>query len=836
MLLKIFVPLALLIVPILVPINKVHGRDSTYNMNGTISNVTGLDQYAWGNVAPNKTNRYWAHLALAVVVIVYACYVFFDELRGYIRLRQAYLTSPQHRLRASATTVLVTAIPRTWLSVEALDGLYDVFPGGIRNIWINRNLDELNEKVRTRDDIARKLESAETDLIKKCKKAQLKKAAAEAKKNGKKNAKKVIKSEQAAADARGDQIARGAGVSSGDPHQVSHTVGQALHGDDTAESTREAGPGEHERNKPFIPVPMIGEGLGAVGQGIGNLGQTVLGGFKKVRHDVDGMINTTGGFIADDTAPTARHDDRIGDGVAPAYHLRSAESRPPGTMSTIQSRPSAEEEDQSHIHPALRTASNDSTVRPSGSQDDRTFSRQEEISRLPPKPGSQGQISKTMDGAGANSTSTGWKFWRKDAKTGANDVPASARRDGRGDERPLTEPSPIIPTDRAIDTQPAEKADGRKKHSLKVHGTGKEGDEKDGTEYPIAINEEYEDDDFGKPRYLDFIKESDRQTMHLPILGLKWMPALPLLGQKVDTIHWCRKELARLNVEIEQDQQEPEKFPLMNSAFIQFNHQVAAHMACQAISHHLPKQMAPRIVEISPDDIIWDNMSIRWWERYIRTTCVILLVCAMVIGWAFPVAFTGLLSQIGYLSSTIAWLHWLADAPQWVQSVLQGILPPVMLALLMLVLPIILRFLAKIQGVQTGMAIELTVQRFYFAFFFVQVFLVVTASAGVTTFIKQLSDVASVPQLLAQNIPRASNYFFSFLTLQALSVSAGAMLQVMGLVSWFILAPWLDNTARKKWARTTSLNQMQWGTFFPVYTTFASIGMIFPCKNYTSGY
>ena len=135
-LLKIFVPLAFLILPILIPLNAVHGRGSNF-VSGpysydktTYTNVTGLDVLAWGNVRPTKNNRYWAHLVLAVVVIVYTCFVLFDELRKYVRLRQAYLTSPQHRIRASATTVLVTAIPTKWCTLEALDALYDIYPGG----------------------------------------------------------------------------------------------------------------------------------------------------------------------------------------------------------------------------------------------------------------------------------------------------------------------------------------------------------------------------------------------------------------------------------------------------------------------------------------------------------------------------------------------------------------------------------------------------------------------------------------------------------------------------------------------------------------------------------
>ena len=169
-LLKIFVPAALVILPILIHVNLVDGRGAQFALgkNENASNVTGLDQLAWGNVAPNHTGRYWAHWLLALMLIVWICYVSFDELRNYIRMRQAYLTSPQHRLRASATTVLVSSIPRKWCTVEALDGLYDVFPGGLRNIWINRNFDELSEKIKRRDKLAATLEIAETDLIKKC--------------------------------------------------------------------------------------------------------------------------------------------------------------------------------------------------------------------------------------------------------------------------------------------------------------------------------------------------------------------------------------------------------------------------------------------------------------------------------------------------------------------------------------------------------------------------------------------------------------------------------------------------------------------------------------------
>ncbi|KAL2831573.1 hypothetical protein BJY01DRAFT_226571 [Aspergillus pseudoustus] len=733
MLLKIFVPLAAIILPTLLPLNKVGGKDRTYK-NGTDTgdrwNVTGLDQLAWGNVAPENTSRYWGHLILAIFVVVYVCAIFFDELRSYIRLRQAYLTSPQHRLRASATTVLVTAIPARWLSLEALERLYDVFPGGIRNIWINRNFDDLNEKVKERDKVALKLEKAITELIIKCKKAQMKLAKAAAKKAG---IKEADKKEKQAADAKASKLAMGAGISSGDPHQA-HTLQEILHGDNLARKGSKT-----DRRRLMNPLePAIGL-AGAVGQGMGKLGRSVFNTVKKHDH-------------AQQNGNQPLPEDAAIENTATAHGAAEPTNMVTGTEGDSQPR------------------------RP---------------------------------------------FWRSRPSNHSKSSDPT-----EPDELPLTAPeTPVVDTEERSSSEGDSPVRARGNDDFNL--AQNDGAETENDLYPVAYNENFEKDDTGELLWQKYIRPKDRDTMRLPIFGISWMPSLWLVGKKVDTIDYCRKEVARLNLEIEIDQQHPERFPLMNSAFIQFNHQVAAHMACQAVSHHVPKQMAPRTVEISPDDVIWDNMSIKWWERYIRTFGIIAIVIGMVIGWAFPVAFTGLLSQLSYLEDAFTWMSWLSKLPEWFISAVQGILPPLFLAILMAILPLLLRFLCRAQGLHTGMEIELTVQNYYFAFLFVQLFLVVAISSSVTTIIQNITDVTSWPELLAQNIPLSSNYFFSYMILQALSVSAGALVQIVNLVSWFILAPILDSTARRKWARTTNLNQMQWGTFFPVYTTLASIGLIY---------
>ena len=836
-LLKIFIPLAVIILPILLPINHHGGKGGDfatgiYSHSTTWSNVTGLDTLAWGNVRPTKTNRYWAHLILAFGVIIWTCWVFYDELRGYIRLRQAYLTSPQHRLRASATTVLVSGIPPKWCTVEALEGLYDVFPGGIRNIWINRNFDDLNDKVHKRNKLAKALESAETALIRSAKKAHTKQLEKQAKKLGQKETKAEREDRRKMEDDKANAMAGTSGLSTGNPHQVRHTVDEALD-EESGEPSRENSPAGKQR-KP-LAIPVLGQGIEAVGQGIGNFGRSIFGGFRKVGNEVDERLNSAGGFVPHNNASYDGPSDLVD--ASPDHQLNDSLS----TGNTFSNPINPHSPSNRSIQPsALTSQSRESTMQGSSSRDHRIPEAERQydsanFSSPSNEVSGQNKVQKLTTPPSHKPHFI--KFW-KESREGPYNFPSPEPHGKEEDEFPLNSPSPITPganpqatinglgseMEKAVVTE-------RKKESkwsipFFSKSKSKEPEEKKASvKYPVAYDEEFDTDNDGEPVWKKYLKAEERDTMRLPIFGWDWMISLPLIGKKVDTIYYCRREVARLNVEIEQDQSEPEKFPLMNSAFVQFNHQVAAHMACQSVSHHIPNQMAPRLVEISPNDVLWGNMSITWWERYLRTAAVIALIAGLIVGWGFPVAFTGLISQVRYLEETYKWLQWLGRAPSWVIAIIQGVLPQALLAILLAVLPIILRLLAKNSGVQTGMQVELRVQDFYFFFLLVQVFLIVTISTTFTTVIGQVTkSPQSIPNILAENVPKASNYFFSYLLLQALGTSAGALVQVMSLLGWFVLSPLLDSTARQKWRRQIKLPTMNWGTFFPTYTNLAAIG------------
>ena len=171
-----------------------------------------------------------------------------------------------------------------------------------------------------------------------------------------------------------------------------------------------------------------------------------------------------------------------------------------------------------------------------------------------------------------------------------------------------------------------------------------------------------------------------------------------------------------MNPYIARQQARPERFDAMNSAFIQFNTQLAAHMACQSVASHKAVYMTPRYIETAPEDVVWDNMQLVWWQRVIRVYAINAAVFALVIFYAIPTAFVGSISNITYLTDQVQWLRFIYRLPSQILGLITGLLPSVMLAIWLALLPFILRIATRFQGHPTRTAIELTVQTMYFAF------------------------------------------------------------------------------------------------------------------------
>ncbi|KAL8692615.1 MAG: hypothetical protein Q9218_002402 [Villophora microphyllina] len=321
-------------------------------------------------------------------------------------------------------------------------------------------------------------------------------------------------------------------------------------------------------------------------------------------------------------------------------------------------------------------------------------------------------------------------------------------------------------------------------------------------------------------------------------MAAKWVPTKkrpthrlkPIIGKKVDTINWCRSELERLIPKIDgmQASYRAGQGKFIPSVFVEFYHQSEAQSAFQSLSHHHALHMAPRFIGVNPDEVIWKNLKINWASRVVRYIVAITLVILLIVFWSIPVGFVGILSNIESLIQLAPWLNWLHKIPSKIFGLIQGLLPAVLLAVLMALLPIILRMMAKFSGAPSLSAVELRTQNFYFGFQVVQVFLVTTltsaAAASVTSILCKPMDA---PNLLATNIPKASNFYIAYFVLQGLTISSNAVLGIVGLLLFRVLSKFLDTTPRKMYKRWSTLAALGWGTVFPVYTNLTVIAITY---------
>jgi hypothetical protein len=185
-------------------------------------------------------------------------------------------------------------------------------------------------------------------------------------------------------------------------------------------------------------------------------------------------------------------------------------------------------------------------------------------------------------------------------------------------------------------------------------------------------------------------------------IAARWVPndkrpthrlgPLGLFGQKVDTINWCRAELERLIPEVDAAQAKYRAggYKKIPGVFIEFKTQADAEGAAQILAHHQGFHMTPKYVGVRPGEIIWKSLAIPWWQKVMRRYAVLAFITAMILFWAVPVAFVGLVSNVNYLA-TIDFLTWIKDIPPVILGVITGLLPSVMLSILMSLVPIVMR-------------------------------------------------------------------------------------------------------------------------------------------------
>lgn len=304
----------------------------------------------------------------------------------------------------------------------------------------------------------------------------------------------------------------------------------------------------------------------------------------------------------------------------------------------------------------------------------------------------------------------------------------------------------------------------------------------------------------------------------------------PLVGQKLDSLDHILSAIPDLTKQIAEirDKYSTNEDRRTSAIFVEFKDQLHAHQALQQVQHHNPLALQPRFIGIPPSNIKWAGLTLDPALRISYGYMAIALIIAITIFWSIPVSFVGTISNIHYLSN-IKWLHWLEDLPDSVIGLIQGFVPPFLLSLLTSYVPFWFRDIAELSGEPTAQSAEAMTQRWYFTFQFLQVFLVATLSSGAATIVRRIGErPGDIPTFLADNLPKSSNFYLTYFTLQGLSTAASQLIKYSDTFE-YIFWKKIATTPREKYDLETKMKGLFYGNQYPKFTNMAVIAIVYSC-------
>ncbi|KAL6946737.1 hypothetical protein ACO0RG_000902 [Hanseniaspora osmophila] len=273
---------------------------------------------------------------------------------------------------------------------------------------------------------------------------------------------------------------------------------------------------------------------------------------------------------------------------------------------------------------------------------------------------------------------------------------------------------------------------------------------------------------------------------------------------------------------------------LYNMVFIKFDNIYIANFFKQILIHGNPSICTKKCSNVSYKDIIWANVTRESPQVNFARQCIAnFLSTAILIGWVMPVAFIGLMSQIPYMGKIVPFFRSMYKVPSSFRGVIDILVPVLTLIFLTEVVPIFFRWLSRMKGLIKHSDVELNVQQWYYIFTFLHIFIVVTVSSGISAIMKQvIKNPVTIPNLLASNFPKCSNFFCAFMIIKGLSYFSGNLLQPGRL--FFLMLGKVCNlfssrdTPREKYLSITKKTlTYNWGSVYPIFSLLASIAIIY---------
>lgn len=323
----------------------------------------------------------------------------------------------------------------------------------------------------------------------------------------------------------------------------------------------------------------------------------------------------------------------------------------------------------------------------------------------------------------------------------------------------------------------------------------------------------------------------------IPLIKRKLLLHLPgvlrrfAFQKQVDLVEWCTKTIIESLESIVRRAEELENgnYVKLGRAFLLFDTQEPVYMTQQILLTSDYKAFNNSVAEVNARDILWENL-VRDESKFCLFENVLInfVLVILIFLYVIPVSFISFFAQVPLITQLIPLTTFLNKLPEEIKEIISSFIPALALSLLTDVQLKIFRILLYYKGAVTGAQLALEVQKWYFAFLFVQQFLVVSILTSLLLILVQVVEKpASIPILLAVNIPKSSIFFFKFLSVRAFSFCGSKFLRLDQLISQVLVSKVMDDTPRKKFTRANNFPRVEWDSLYPSFSVCGAIGLTF---------
>ncbi|ORY01920.1 DUF221-domain-containing protein, partial [Basidiobolus meristosporus CBS 931.73] len=243
------------------------------------------------------------------------------------------------------------------------------------------------------------------------------------------------------------------------------------------------------------------------------------------------------------------------------------------------------------------------------------------------------------------------------------------------------------------------------------------------------------------------------------------------------------------------------------TAFITFKSQSSAQLCSQSISHS-ESQLCHTELAPEPRDVLWANHTVSANGKWVRRIIVNLSLWALTILWLFPSTYFVSFASYDKLSERWPFLVIVGTANPWLKSIIQNVLPSILISLFMVAMPNIFLGISTWECFSSYSALESAVVNRYYRFaIFNVLFVFLLGFAFIEVILEVIQTPTSITSVLAKNLPQGAAFFINYVILQTAShgleiaqVGSSLFHSFIFANRWYARTPRDLQHARRPWA------------------------------------